>query len=104
MRISDWSSDVCSSDLPLLVDELGETLLDPFATFPPQGQVNGELVNDRLGLKHMLIKFHDAFSIANERAQFADGFFQCRLVERALPLLFGFALGDFLIGDRNSVV
>src|SRR3546814_5460540 len=39
MRISDWSSDVCSSDLPLLIDSLIEwrSLLEP-ADFHQIGQ------------------------------------------------------------------
>src|SRR3546814_18541677 len=44
MRISDWSSDVCSSDLHLLVgDEFGDTVADDVGT------IIGELVRLAIG-------------------------------------------------------
>src|SRR3546814_7405495 len=53
MRISDWSSDVCSSDLPALgrrlvgigVDDRGDVLVDHLA----EGQHMAALVDDEIG-------------------------------------------------------
>src|SRR3546814_3823273 len=37
MRISDWSSDVCSSDLHILVNNAGTSWGEPFDQFPQSG-------------------------------------------------------------------
>src|SRR3546814_13405049 len=72
MRISDWSSDVCSSDLPDLKDFKvdGSVTLSRFGGGTPNAVTNNEqrlfvsapLANDRLGLSLSGLRtFHSGF-------------------------------------------
>src|SRR3546814_15317785 len=58
MRISDWSSDVCSSDLPGLAAELGVDRLDRLAVAlraAVAAALAGRLVDDDPGGAHLLL-------------------------------------------------
>src|SRR3546814_5459072 len=58
MRISDWSSDVCSSDLPGLAAELGVDRLDRLAVAlraAVAAALAGRLVDDDAGGAHLLL-------------------------------------------------
>src|SRR3546814_7237314 len=85
MRISDWSSDVCSSDLHLIEDMLvaevsvGEHIVaDPLAGAQPAamadhqprfGPQHGEMVADRLGVRRADADVDQADAAAARRDQ-----------------------------------
>src|SRR3546814_15877908 len=48
MRISDWSSDVCSSDLDALVVDLAAGAIDPDRLEVPGGHIGGAVLEGRL--------------------------------------------------------
>src|SRR3546814_12886198 len=48
MRIRDWSSDVCSSDLVGLLRQLGETLVEVHGQFETHGLLNPQTHRDVL--------------------------------------------------------
>src|SRR3546814_11011933 len=67
MRISDWSSDVCSSDLPPVLTAPGERMLQPV------GVVAGRVVLARMGaaaLGAVARRFHGHLGLEHQVVQF----------------------------------
>src|SRR3546814_12240461 len=52
MRISDWSSDVCSSDLSNAIDIL---VVDSVAALVPRAEIEGEMGDSHVGLQARLM-------------------------------------------------
>src|SRR3546814_2273969 len=52
MRISDWSSDVCSSDLSNAIDVL---VIDSVAALVPRAEIEGEMGDSHVGLQARLM-------------------------------------------------
>src|SRR3546814_16074029 len=66
MRISDWSSDVCSSDLLNLEENLITVDTEKFETSAPQIFAIGDIVRYPGKLKLILSGFHEAALMAHQ--------------------------------------